>query len=69
VTTTIPPARFEHARQSHDLTSQFRHPGRDRFRCGQIVVEAGPGIVAADGRVVVDLPVMAGELHPSGPAG
>ena len=29
-----------------------RYPGRDPFRCGQIVVEAGPGIVAADGRVV-----------------
>jgi hypothetical protein len=43
-----------------------RYSGRDPVRCGQIVVEAVPGIVAAGGRIVVDLLVMVGELHASG---
>jgi hypothetical protein len=58
----------EQTGQTDDPAVRLGHPGSQPFRAGQVIIESGSWIVAADRRVSVDTPVVERQFRPQRPA-
>lgn len=57
------------ARETDHPATGLRHPGRHPLRQGEVAIEPAAGIIAPDGGVFVDPPVMLGQFRPQQTAG